>query len=81
MTVSVAGSYLGVHDIALSVPTRLSRAGAKQMPGWSDNWAEEDGLRSAAEDIKKQIVSLGTLGSDECMDMGVASKAAETNGN
>jgi L-lactate dehydrogenase len=81
MTVSVAGSYLGVHDIALSVPTRLSRAGAKQMPGWSDNWAEEDGLRSAAEDIKKQIVSLGTLGPDKCMDMEVASKAAETNGN
>jgi L-lactate dehydrogenase len=65
MTVSVAGSYLGVHDIALSVPTRLSRAGVKHMPIWSDNCAEEDGLRSVAEDIKKQIVSLGTLGPNQ----------------
>jgi L-lactate dehydrogenase len=65
MTVSVAGSYLGVHDIALSVPTCLSRAGAKHVPGCSDNWAEEDGLRSVAEDIKRRIVSLGLLGPNQ----------------
>jgi L-lactate dehydrogenase len=80
MTVSVAGSYLGVHDIALSVPTRLSRAGAKQMPGWSDNWAEEDGLRLVAEDIKKQIVSLGQLGPNPGNRMVAGSRSASTNG-
>jgi L-lactate dehydrogenase len=62
MTVSVAGSYLGIHDIALSVPTHLSRTGAKQMLGWSDDWAERNELRVIAENIKKQIVSLGPLG-------------------
>jgi L-lactate dehydrogenase len=81
MTVSVAGNYLGVYDVALSVPTRLSRAGAKQMPGWSDNWAEEDGLRSVAEDIKKQIISLGLLGTQPGNGMVVGSKSAETDGS
>jgi len=61
MTVAVAGRFLGIDGTALSVPTRLSRAGAKHLLGWSDDWAEEDGLRSVAEDIQKQIRSLGSL--------------------
>ncbi|KAK6439393.1 hypothetical protein LTR95_004407, partial [Oleoguttula sp. CCFEE 5521] len=58
MTVAVPGHYLGVSDIALSVPTRLSRAGAKQMPGCSDDWAEEDSLKSCAQDVKDQIEAM-----------------------
>jgi hypothetical protein len=46
------------------------------MPGWSDNWAEEDGLRLVAEDIKKQIVSLGQLGPNPDNGMVAGSKSA-----
>lgn len=55
MTVAAIGDYFGIENIALSVPTRLSRAGAQHLPGWSDSWSEEDELRSAAEQIKQEI--------------------------
>jgi L-lactate dehydrogenase len=81
MAVSVAGSYLSVHHVALCVPTRLSRAGAKQMPKWSDNWSKEYGPLSVAEDIKKQIVSLRLLRTQPGNSMVAGSKSTETDGS
>ncbi|KAM0705463.1 hypothetical protein Q7P35_006822 [Cladosporium inversicolor] len=57
MTVAAIGNYLGVNSIALSVPTRLSRAGANPLPGWSNDWNEEDALRTAAVHVQDQIRS------------------------
>ncbi|KAK5679629.1 hypothetical protein LTS10_008451 [Elasticomyces elasticus] len=78
MTVAVVGKYLGVEDIALSVPTRLSRAGALQMPGWSDDWSEEEALKSSAQDVKAQIALLNTPFPAKSVKAGVALKEAET---
>ncbi|KAK3613568.1 hypothetical protein LTR56_027804 [Elasticomyces elasticus] len=58
VAVAAIGTYFGIKDVALSVPTRLSRAGAIPMPGWSDDWAEEDAIRDTAEEIRRQIASL-----------------------
>lgn len=55
MTVAANGDYLGVNGIALSVPTKLSRAGAEHLKAWSDDWHEEDKLHLAAKHVGDQM--------------------------
>jgi L-lactate dehydrogenase len=37
MTVAANGDYLGVDGIALSVPTKLSRAGVEHLKAWLED--------------------------------------------
>lgn len=59
LTVAANGTYFGIKDIALSVPTKLSRAGAQHMLAWSGDSAEEDKIRVAAEQVNDGIRSAG----------------------
>jgi L-lactate dehydrogenase len=65
MTVAVIGKFLSIDEVALSLPARLSRTGASPMPGWSDNWSEEEALRSAAMEISDAIKALKIEVKDE----------------
>ena len=55
MTVAANGDYLGVDSIALSVPTKLSRAGAEHLKAWSDDRNEEEKLHLAAKHVEDQM--------------------------
>lgn len=58
MTVSVVGDFFGVQGIALSVPARIGRGGAKAMPGWSNDWREEEQLKDGALKVQESILEL-----------------------
>lgn len=58
ITVSQAGSYAGVDDVALSMPCRINRAGAHQGVPLLLDEEETELLRKSAASIKEVIMSV-----------------------
>ncbi|MGI9101818.1 MAG: L-lactate dehydrogenase [Terriglobales bacterium] len=55
---SLVRDYCGIHDVCLSLPTVLDRAGVHQQLRLPLNKEEEDGLRKSAAVLQKTIESL-----------------------
>jgi L-lactate dehydrogenase len=58
MTVSRIGTYLGIEDIALSMPCKVNRDGARQEVRLLLNEEEKEALRKSAVEIKEAITSI-----------------------
>lgn len=58
MTVSRVGDYVGVQDVALSMPCKVNRDGAHQEVPLLLNEEETEMLRQSAEEIKGAILSI-----------------------
>jgi L-lactate dehydrogenase len=56
---SVLHDYLGISDVALSVPTLVNRQGAAQVIPMKITDAENDKLQASAKALRESIVKLG----------------------
>jgi L-lactate dehydrogenase len=58
LPVSVVGSYVGVDDVALSLPRKITRDGAKEYVPLLLSEEEEKGLKASAQKLKDTIQEL-----------------------
>jgi L-lactate dehydrogenase len=61
---SVLNDYLGVSDVALSVPTVVNRQGAARTIPMEMTTDELAKFRASADALKTSIASLGLAGTD-----------------